>query len=180
MNKICSLPELIDRNKYNSFNEFIDDIFHILYVQFFIDKIKFNESIVKINQTPLNCNQNDNCGSTEYTCAKCPFLGKFERFNHIVTGLNENTRTPGKYKENRAIRVHWIKPIIENVDTLGILYFKKGFKHYFWAKNENYIVIVKENKKGQYYLVTAFVVDDITYYKRYEREYANYIKSIKM
>ncbi len=179
MNKISFLPELIDKSKYQSFNDFIDDLFYIVYTQFFVDKILFNNQIVKINQTPLKCTQNDNCGSLEYTCNNCPFIGKYERFNHIVTGLNENTRTPGRYKENRAIRVHWIKYIIENVNQKEILYFEKNSKHYFWAKNENYIVIVKETKKGQYYLVTAFYVDDMTYYKRYERDYLNYINNVK-
>ena len=178
MNNIPFLPEIINIKQYSTFNEFIDDLFHILYVQFFVDKIKFNGKIVKINQKLLVCNQNDDCASLEYTCLNCPFQGKFERFNHIVTGLNENTRTPGKYKESRAVRAHWIKPIIENVDNEKILYFKKGSKHYFWAKEDAYIVIVKENYKGDYYLNTAFVVDDKTYYKRYEREYENYNKSL--
>ena len=109
------------------------------------------------------------------SCENCPFVGKFERFNHIATGLNENTRTPGKYKEARAVRIPWIKPIIENVDNKQILYFPKNNKHYFWAKNDNYIVVVKETKNNEYYLITAFVVDDLTYYKRYEHEYQQYI-----
>ncbi len=178
MNKISFLPEIIDKSKYNSFNEFIEDLFYILYVQFFTDKIRYNGKIVKINQTPLKCKENDDCGSEEYSCKKCPFQGKFERFNHIITGLNENTRAPGKYKESRALRIHWIKPIIENHESESILYFKKYEKHYFWAKEDNYIVIVTENKKGDYYLVTAFVVDDETYYNRYLEEYQKYINGI--
>ena len=174
-----SLPKLINRKQYKSFNDFIEDLFYILYVHFFDEKVYFNGQIVKINQTPLECNQDDDCSSIEYTCSACPFQGKFERFNHIITGLNESTRAPGKYKESRAIRIHWIKPIIENVENEKILYFKKSNKHYFWAKEDSYIVIIKENNKGHYYLVTAFVVDDETYFKRYEKEYANYQNLLK-
>lgn len=176
MNNIQFLPEVIDFEKYNTFNEFIEDIFYILYNQFFVDKIKFNGKLVRISTKELICGQNDNCNSEEYTCSSCPFQGKYERFNHIVTGLNENTRTPGKYNQDRAIRIHWIKPIIENVEEEDIIYFKKGDTHYFWAKEDSYIVIVTENNKGLYFLKTAFVVNDTTYYKRFEREYNNYMK----
>lgn len=179
MNSISFLPDLIDVNKYKTFNDFIEELFYIVYNQFFVEKIKFNGKFVKINQTPLKCTQNDDCESIEYNCEHCPFQGKYERFNHIVTGLNENTRTPGRYKESRAIRSHWIKYIIENVQNEKILYFKKGTKHYFWAKEDSYIVIIKETKKGDYYLVTAFYIDDKTYVFRYEEDYIKYKKSLQ-
>lgn len=179
VNNIQFLPAIIEIDKYKTFNDFIEDLFYIFYNQFFVDKIRFNGKFVQIATNTLKCTQNDNCGSIEYTCSNCPFKGKYDRFNHIVTGLNENTRAPGKYKESRAIRAHWIKPIIENVNDEQIFYFKKGFKHYFWAKEDSYIVIVNENKKGQYFLSTAFVIDDETYYKRYEKEYQKYINSAR-
>lgn len=174
MNNKSFLPDLIDVNQYETFNEFIEELFYILYNQFFVEKIRFNGKFVKINKTPLKCTQNDNCNSVEYSCNHCPFQGKYERFNHIVTGLNENTRTPGKYKESRAIRVHWIKYIIENVQSEKILYFKKGTKHYFWAKYVSYIVIIKETPKGDYYLITAFYIDDKTYEFKFEKDYLIY------
>lgn len=179
MNSIPFLPDLIDVRKYKTFNDFIEELFYIVYNQFFVEKIKFNGKFVKINQTPLKCTQNDDCESVEYSCEHCPFQGKYERFNHIVTGLNENTRTPGRYKESRAIRVHWIKYIIENVKNEKIFYFQKGTKHYFWAKEYSYIVIIKETKKGDYYLVTAFYIDDKTYEFRYEEDYIKYKKSLQ-
>lgn len=180
MHKTSFLPEIINETNYPNFNNFVESLFSIFCNQFFVEKIKFKGKIVKINQTLLECNQNDNCQSIEYTCQNCPFQGKFERFNHIVTGLNDNTRTPGKYKRNRAIRVHWIKYIIENVNNEKILYFQKGAKHYFWAKEDSYVVILKETKNGQFYLITAFYVDDPTYKHRYENDYRKYQKQCKI
>ena len=73
--------------------------------------------------------------------------------------------------------------IIENHMDPQILYFHKPHKqkirHYFWAKEENYIVIIQEEKRFQYFLITAFIVDDPTYYKRYEQDYKNYLSNFK-
>lgn len=179
MNNIPFLPPEIQRKNYPTINDFIDDIFNILIDHFYIQKIRFDKEIIKINGNQLICKSDDNCNSVEYDCSNCPFQNKHERFNHIVTGKNENSRAPGKYNEKRAIRIHWIKPIIENYSQDEILYFNKPYKgkkrHYFWAKDDNYIVVVEETKKSKFYIITAFVIDDGTYYNRLEKDYNDYL-----
>ena len=126
----------------------------------------------------LNCKPEDNCESVEYNCNNCPFQTKFDIFNHIITGKINTYRTPGKFKLVRAERVHWIKPIIENYKN-GVLYFnhpsKKGLEHYFWLKTHKFIVIVIETKSKKCYLKTAFYIDDVTYEKKFEQMYKDYI-----
>lgn len=182
VNNITFLPPIKKISDYQKFNDFIEDMFQIVIGHFYIDKIKFNSSIVRISNNNLICQESRKCGSEEYSCKDCPFKNKHERFNHIMTGKNDNTRTPGKFSVNRAVRAHWIKPIIENVNDEHIYYFIKPYKkrkrHYFWAKDENYIVIVEETMKSQYYIITAFYIDDYTYYKKYEKDLKNFNKNI--
>lgn len=182
-NQISFLPPIKRRKDFASFKDFINEIFELFITQFYTSKISFKNSIVKLSPKLLKCKDTDNCQSIEYNCNNCPFKDKPERFNHIVTGKNEFSRTPGKFREDRASRIHWIKYIIENHMDPQILYFHKPHKqkirHYFWAKEENYIVIIQEEKRFQYFLITAFIVDDPTYYKRYEQDYKNYLSNFK-
>lgn len=172
------LPSLIDFNKYCSINDFIDDIYNIFSTDFFINRIIFEGKKVNISTKLLNCKPEDNCQSLEYTCDNCPFQNKFDIFNHIITGKINTYRTPGKFQLERAKRVHWIKPIIDNYKN-GVLYFykhtNKGIEHYFWLKTHKYIVIFIENKSQKCYLKTAFYINDVTYENKFEQMYKNFI-----
>ena len=168
------LPDIIDYTKYNNINEFVDDIYNVFTTDFFIKKIKFNGKNINISPKILNCTPEDNCQSIEYNCHNCPFKGKLDIFNHVITGKINTYRTPGKFNVNRAIRIHWIKFIIENYKN-GVLYFnnqkKSDLVHYFWLKNYKFVVIFVEVKNGKCYLKTAFYIDDPTYEHKFQIKY---------
>lgn len=172
------LPKIINQNNYANIQAFIDDIYNIFTTDFFINRIVFEGKQVNIATKLLNCKPEDNCKSIEYNCDNCPFQNKFDIFNHIITGKINTYRTPGKFRLERAERIHWIKPIIDNYKN-GVLYFnyptKKGIEHYFWLKTHDFIVIFIEKKSKKCYLKTAFYIDDKTYEKKFGQMYKYYI-----
>lgn len=108
------------------------------------------------------------------------YFGRYqEKFVHLIT-----REVPGRtvvqskrriFKENRANRIHWIKPILEYSEDPRIIYFRfleadGNIREYFWYKAMDYIIIL-EKILPDYYLVTAFCVD---YSNRpyYERKFA--------
>ena len=104
------------------------------------------------------------------------FIGKHFTFNHLVTIESKisNKRIFDKYRANK---IHWIRPILEQLNDSRILYFEKiddnnVNKRYFWYKERNFVVVLKEIKTDTM-LVTAFCTDD--YSKRgFEVDYRDY------
>jgi hypothetical protein len=103
--------------------------------------------------------------------------GKMQTFEHIIT---RESKYKGKrdFDRVRANKIHWIKPILENVNDPRIKYFEKlhddgGNRQYYWFEEKKYIVILKE-VKPDLLLVTAFSVDNLealkfkTWYNLYE------------
>ncbi|CAM1351003.1 hypothetical protein [Tenacibaculum insulae] len=88
--------------------------------------------------------------------------GKSQGFEHIIT--RESKHNKRRYFDNqRANKIHWIKPIIENVNDPRIKYFEavndKGFNQlFYWYEEKNFIVIVREINP-QLMLITSFSVD---------------------
>jgi len=102
--------------------------------------------------------------------------GKFMGFEHIITRESKHS---GKrdFDRERANKVHWIRPIIENVSDVRIKYFERINsdelnQRFYWYEEKNFIVIIRETIPG-YFLVTAFCVDDTSYakYRRYFDDY---------
>lgn len=102
--------------------------------------------------------------------------GKLQAFEHVIT---RESKLKGKrdFDHERANKIHWIRPIIENVTDARIKYFERinddGYnQRFYWYEEKGFIVIIRE-LKPDYFLVTAFSVD--TYekpkYKRYYEEY---------
>ncbi len=172
------LPNTIDYNKYKNIQEFIDEIYNIFITDFHIKKIKFNDKYIGLAQKLLSCTPNENCYSAEYNCSNCPFQGKLDIFNHVITGKINTYRTPGKFNLKRAVRIHWIKYIIDNYKN-GVCYFneqtRKGLNHYFWLVNEKFIVIFIETKTHKYFLKTAFYIDKPTYEHKFQKKYETYL-----
>lgn len=90
-----------------------------------------------------------------------------EKFVHLITreSPGRTVMMPNRriFKENRANRIHWIKPILENWKDPRITYFHYtesdgALREYFWYKAVDYIVIL-EKVRPNYFLVTAFCVD---------------------
>ncbi len=98
-----------------------------------------------------------------------------EGFVHCITRKNTYT---GKreFDWERAQKLHWIKPIIENVDNLKIKYFEntndKGKNQkYYWYEDKDFIIIIREVRPNQV-LITAFNVDSLekrTYRNKYQK-----------
>ncbi|WP_439182517.1 hypothetical protein [Carboxylicivirga taeanensis] len=104
------------------------------------------------------------------------FSRYFEKFVHIVT-RTENLRRGKKrsFRADRANRIHWIKPILENRNDERISCFKfqesdDTIREYFWYKAKKYMVILEE-VLPDYFLITGFCVDDknLNYYLNKER-----------
>lgn len=111
------------------------------------------------------------------------FNGLSEKFVHIITReVKENNRKTARkireFRSERALRIHWIKPIIENCSDRRIRRFKcleysGREREYFWF-NQGYMVIV-EFLNPDVALITGFCVDqDNQAY--YLRKYQDRIK----
>lgn len=81
---------------------------------------------------------------------------------HLVTreAVRGSPRVPDP---DRARRLPWIKPLIENRNDIAVTYFtyleSDGYhRHYFWLRQEQYVVIVQQ-KRTKMFLVTSFNVD---------------------
>ncbi len=102
--------------------------------------------------------------------------GKLQAFEHVIT-RESKLKGLRDFDHERANKIHWIRPIIENVTDARIKYFERihdtGYnQRFYWYEEKGFIVIIRE-LKPDYFLVTAFSVD--TYekpkYKRYYEEY---------
>lgn len=111
------------------------------------------------------------------------YNGLNEKFVHIITreikeSRRKNARKIREFRTERALRIHWIKPIIENGNDRRIRRFKclessGREREYFWHFN-GYMVIV-EFINPDVALITGFCVDqDNQAY--YMRKYQNRIK----
>lgn len=93
------------------------------------------------------------------------FRGKFQGFVHLVTRDNKyNDRR--QYNRDRANRIHWIRPILENWESPQISYFEQYNKdgelqYFYWLQAHSYIVILRE-LNPDLLLVTAYCVDAYT------------------
>lgn len=105
------------------------------------------------------------------------FDGLLEKFVHVVTRdvkLNryKTSRMVREFRSERAVRVHWIRPILEFSSDKRITRFKCAEyngreREYFWYRSKGYMVIV-EYIKPDFALITGFCVDESNqaYYMR--------------
>lgn len=77
-----------------------------------------------------------------------------------------------KFNSERAVRVHWIKPILENASDKRITRFRYientgREREYFWYRDKGYMVVV-EYINPNFALITGFCVDQSNhaYYMR--------------
>lgn len=105
------------------------------------------------------------------------FNGLVEKFVHVITReAKEDRRKIAKsireFRSERAVRIHWIRPIIENAADKRITRFKYiensgREREYFWYRAKEYMVVV-EYIKPNFALITGFCVDQSNhaYYMR--------------
>lgn len=102
--------------------------------------------------------------------------GLNEKFVHIITreikaDKRKTSRMIREFRSERALRIHWIKPILENCNDRRIRRFKcleytGREREYFWF-NKGYMVIV-EFLSANVALITGFCIDqdNQAYYMR--------------
>jgi hypothetical protein len=107
------------------------------------------------------------------------FRGKIETFVHVVT---RKSKYSGKrnFDKDRANKIHWIRPILENSSDKRIFYFEKindegKNQFYYWFKEKNFIVILRQVEPSVL-LVTAFCVD-VSEIGNFGKWYAEYKSS---
>ena len=108
------------------------------------------------------------------------YNGLNEKFVHIITrevknGNRKNARKIREFRSERALHVHWIKPILENCSDRRIRRFRYiesdgKEREYFWFY-KGYIVIV-EYINPDFALITGFCVDQDNH-AYYMRKYQN-------
>ncbi len=86
-----------------------------------------------------------------------------ESFRHLAT-REPIKGSPRQNDPDRARRVPWVKPIIENYNDPQLTYFMylegSGYvRHYIWNQPDKYVVIL-ESKNTQLRLVTGFNIDE--------------------
>ena len=95
--------------------------------------------------------------------SKHPFFkGKMQGFEHIVT-RESKIKNKRDFDRERANKIHWIKPIIENSSDSRIKYFEalndKGLNQlFYWYEEKGFIVIIRE-VNPDLVLITSFSVD---------------------
>lgn len=194
MNSLNWLPPKVDINNYASVNKLIEYLYSI-FEKDFKDKenpIEFQGQKVKYSYLPLyvRCDklfdQNQTCNNTEYDCQNCVFIEKEDIFNHITCSeLSSNIRTPGIFEIERAIRVPWIRPIIENCNKNypDIKYYETTvdgeLRKCFWLDAEKYLVILTEDNNKDLFLTSAYYLYSRNRSDRPRREYKKYIKKLK-
>jgi hypothetical protein len=105
--------------------------------------------------------------------------GREKTFWHVIT--RDITKTGNREAElQRAVRVHWIGPILENYAHPNVTYFRypEGsgrLRYYFWLRSDNYLVILEETAR-RFFLVTAYVVDKKHMINDIERKYSQRLK----
>ena len=104
------------------------------------------------------------------------FRGKFEGFVHVITRKSQYT-DKRQYDRDRANRVHWIKPILDNWQNPLVSYFEKvndegQLQYFYWVQPLNFLVILRE-LTPDFLLVTSFCIDsqNIGQFRKYYNEY---------
>lgn len=100
--------------------------------------------------------------------------GKHQCFEHIITRESKHS---GKrnFDHERANKIHWIKPILENVNDPRIKYFEainddNENQQFYWYEEMNFVIILRELNPNLL-LITSFSVDKEERYgfkKQYE------------
>lgn len=125
-----------------------------LYLMYGIFLDDFQKAPVSINGIQLKYNTNK---SNHPVCR-----GKAQAFEHIITRESKYSGIRN-FDPQRANKIHWIKPIIHNVNNSRIKFFEElndsGQKQlFYWYEEKSYVVIIREIKPD-YLLITSFCVD---------------------
>jgi hypothetical protein len=84
-------------------------------------------------------------------------------FVHTITRKSDISKRR-IFEPQRANRVHWIRPILENCNDARIKTYQytEGngkVRDYFWYEEKDFVVVL-EKVLPDYWLITAYIVDD--------------------
>ncbi len=118
--------------------------------------------------------------------------GKECSFWHLTTRTQKRSKKEGNriitVKErlldfDRAKRIHWIKPIIDNASiakNIKLFYKKettrkKPIRLYLWVEDEDFVVILQKLGKSSSFLVTSFYITHQRKRDDFQKYYEDYI-----
>ncbi len=141
--------------------EKIKELHDVFHADFFDHRVVVDDIPIKVKPYKYKGGKRENMPE-EYS-------EFYEKFVHVITrekkASNRKTApTIREFREERANRVHWIRPILENCNDKRITrfthtnYSKMRQREYFWYRGKDYIVIV-EYIRPDYALITGFCVD---------------------
>lgn len=151
-------------------------LLHDLFCKdFILGTVLLDNKNIKVKTYPYNRASKDNLPDW--------YNGLNEKFVHIITrevkeNSRKNSRKIREFRSERALRIHWIKPILENCNDKRIRRFKcreysGREREYFWFV-KGYMVIV-EFINPEVALITGFCVDQDNQ-SYYLRKYQDRIK----
>lgn len=181
------LPPPVDFTLYKDQVELVHDLYKIFEIDF-----KSPQNYLYFDNRQVGCaplllyykcekflEQFDSC-ENEYQCKNCPYVMYEDIFNHLTCRdfKKSNFRTPGIFEAERAKRINWIRPIIENVSSPEVYYYKViidgVLKHGFWLKTEYYAVFISEDAQGRLFLNTGYYLYNRKGADRINRDYKRY------
>jgi|WetSurMetagenome_2_1015567.scaffolds.fasta_scaffold328554_1 hypothetical protein len=146
--------------------EKIDELFAVFQRDFFDNPFEIQGKKVKVKFYPYTKHKRD--GLPEF------YSNYYEKFVHLITrevkGRTVVLPKQREFKEERANRIHWLKPILQHWEDPRITFFTfkesdDTIRYYFWYKAKSYMVIM-ETVSPDYVLITGFCVD-----KKCEKNY---------
>lgn len=158
----CNPPMLIE-NTFIAWENYLDFLYKSFQHDFILNKVSYNNSRVYAN----NAKGLD---------------GREKGFWHLITKEAENNN---RYPDpSRCERLSWIKYIIEecSIHCTDVKLWQKFCSKsnrpriYIWCDKFNYVVVLEEHKK-HYMLITAY---NVTYpYKKraFQKEYESWLKT---
>jgi hypothetical protein len=102
--------------------------------------------------------------------------GKAQTFEHIITRESKYSKKRN-FDHMRANKIHWIRPIIENVSSARVKYFERinnegQLQFFYWFEEKSHIIIIRNVQPGLF-LITSFCIDygEKGMYKNWYLEY---------
>lgn len=153
--------------------EKIDALHRIFQNDFFDNTVIVDGKELKIKPYKYSNNKKDSLPDE--------FSRYYEKFVHLITRTVKatNWKTASNIREfrsERANRIHWIRPILDNCGDKRITRFRYvednvTEREYFWLRSKQYIVILEEIEPD-YTLITGFCVDSDNQ-PYYQKKYVN-------
>lgn len=111
--------------------------------------------------------------------------GYEEPFWHIIS--RKTTRHERKFDEDRACRIAWIRPIIENYNKpfIKMFYYMENdgkIRLYLWLFEYNFLVILERirTRLDYAFIVTSFYIDNEHKKSKLERKFQDYINKVNI